>query len=169
MALQRTAQHTQQASTDDTSVLYCLSVLTAAPHVQYSISVGSMDNVVCTYTNLGQNKPNDMTLITPHTCPTQDKLTLVYSGSSEVDIISNDKSNSSSWSPYVIGQTIIFSSCSFFLSFFFFFPRLISAVGDWMSTILLHIAWLQCEFRIIIIVWLVQTGRCRPDELAPCQ
>ena len=25
------------------------------------------------------------------------------------------------WSPYVIGQTIIFSSCFFFLSFFFFF------------------------------------------------
>jgi len=47
------------------------------------------------------------------------------------------------WSPYVIGQTIIFSSCSFFLSSssFFFFPRLISAVGDWMSTILLHMAW----------------------------
>ena len=48
------------------------------------------------------------------------------------------------WSPYVIGQTIIFSSCSFFLLSFFlssFFPRLISAVGDWMSTILLHMAW----------------------------
>ena len=29
----------------------------------------------------------------------------------------------------------------FYLSFFFFFPRLISAVGDWMSTILLHMAW----------------------------
>ena len=40
------------------------------------------------------------------------------------------------WSPYVIGQTIIFSSCFFLLSFFFFFPRLISAVGDWMFTIL---------------------------------
>jgi len=48
------------------------------------------------------------------------------------------------WSPYVIGQTIIFSSCSFFLpsSFYrLFFPRLISAVGDWMSTILLHMTW----------------------------
>jgi len=31
----------------------------------------------------------------------------------------------------------------FFLSFFFFlfFPRLISAVADWMSTILLHMVW----------------------------
>ena len=40
------------------------------------------------------------------------------------------------WSPYVIGQTIIFSSCFFlyfFLSFFFLFHRLISAVRDWMS------------------------------------
>jgi len=42
------------------------------------------------------------------------------------------------WSPYVIGQTIIFSSCFFF---FLFFPRLISAVGDWMFTILLHMVW----------------------------
>ena len=49
------------------------------------------------------------------------------------------------WSPYVIGQTIIFLPCDFYLSIFFyllfFFPRLISAVGDWMSTILLHMAW----------------------------
>jgi len=43
------------------------------------------------------------------------------------------------WSPYVIGQTIIFSSCFFLLSFFF--PRLISAVGDWMFTILWHMVW----------------------------
>ena len=52
-------------------------------------------------------------------------------------------SASSLWSPYVIGRPYIFSSCSFFLSSFhlLFFPRLISAVGDWMSTILLHMAW----------------------------
>jgi len=43
------------------------------------------------------------------------------------------------WSPYVIGQTIIFSSCFFFV--FLFFPRLISVVGDWMSTILPHMVW----------------------------
>jgi len=45
-------------------------------------------------------------------------------------------------SPYVMGQAIIFSSC-FFLSFFLllFFPRLISAVGDWMFTILRHMVW----------------------------
>ena len=48
------------------------------------------------------------------------------------------------WSPCVIGQTIIFLPCDFYLlSFFFlsFFPRLISAATDWMSTILLHTVW----------------------------
>ena len=51
-------------------------------------------------------------------------------------------SSSSLWSPYVIGQTIIFSSCFFFLlSSSSFFPRLISAVGDWMFTILRHMVW----------------------------
>ena len=29
----------------------------------------------------------------------------------------------------------------FLSSFFFFFPRLISAVGDWMFTILRHMGW----------------------------
>ena len=43
------------------------------------------------------------------------------------------------WSPYVIGRPYIFSSCFFLLSFFF--PRLISAVGDWMFTILWHMVW----------------------------
>jgi len=44
--------------------------------------------------------------------------------------------------PYGIGQAIIFLPCGFhLLSFFFFFPRVFSAVGDWMSTILLHIMW----------------------------
>jgi len=46
------------------------------------------------------------------------------------------------WSPYVIGQTIIFSCCGlFFLSSFLFFPRLISAAADWMSAILPHMVW----------------------------
>jgi len=40
---------------------------------------------------------------------------------------------------------IIFLPCSFFLSIYLlsssFFPRLISAATDWMSTILLHMAW----------------------------
>jgi len=42
-------------------------------------------------------------------------------------------------SPYVIGQTIIFLLCGFF--FLLFFPRLISAAVDWMSTILRHMVW----------------------------
>ena len=44
------------------------------------------------------------------------------------------------WSPYGIGQTIIFSSCPLF--FLLFFPRLISAAADWMSAILPHMVWL---------------------------
>ena len=38
-----------------------------------------------------------------------------------------------------------------FLSIFylsFFIPRLISAVGDWISAILRHMVWPQCEFRM---------------------
>ena len=38
------------------------------------------------------------------------------------------------WSPYVIGQTIIFLPCYFYL-LSSFFPRLISAAAGWMSTI----------------------------------
>jgi len=68
------------------------------------------------------------------------------------------------WPSYVIGQAIIFSSCGFFLLllsslwppyeiggplyfcpvvtiFLSFFPRLISAAGDRMSTILPHMVW----------------------------
>ena len=48
------------------------------------------------------------------------------------------------WSPYVIGQTIIFLPCSFFLLssiYLLFFPRLILAAVDRMSAILLHTAW----------------------------
>jgi len=43
------------------------------------------------------------------------------------------------WPPYGIRQAIIFLPCGFFfLSFFFLFSRLISAVGDCMSAILPH-------------------------------
>jgi len=43
------------------------------------------------------------------------------------------------WSPYVIGQTIYIFILFLLLSSFF--PRLISAVGDWMFTILRHMVW----------------------------
>jgi len=47
------------------------------------------------------------------------------------------------WSPYVIGRPYIFSCCGLFFFFFlsFFFPCLISAAADWMSTILRHMVW----------------------------
>jgi len=51
------------------------------------------------------------------------------------------------WPLHVIGQVTIFLPCGFDLSFFFF-PRLISAVGDWMSTILPHMVWPYCKFRM---------------------
>jgi len=69
------------------------------------------------------------------------------------------------WPPYGIRQVIIFSSRSLFMAAlcnraghiyfhpvvsFFFFPRLISAVGDWMSTILPHMVWPYCKFRMQI-------------------
>jgi len=40
---------------------------------------------------------------------------------------------------YLIGHTIIFLPSDFYL--LLFFPRLISAVGDWMSSILPHMVW----------------------------
>ena len=43
------------------------------------------------------------------------------------------------WPPCVADVDIIFLPCGFFLSIFF--PRLISAAADWMSTILLHMVW----------------------------
>ena len=50
----------------------------------------------------------------------------------------------------------------FLLSIFLssFFPRLISAVADWMSTILPHIVWPWCEFRMH--VWnVLHAARCK--------
>jgi len=73
----------------------------------------------------------------------------VYTASSESYLHrwSSDKqlrySKLALWSPYGIGQTIIYFHavvCSlFFLSSFF--PRRISAVADWMSAILRHMVW----------------------------
>jgi len=44
------------------------------------------------------------------------------------------------WPPCVADVDIIFLPCGFYLSSSFF-PRLISAVADWMSTILPHMMW----------------------------
>jgi len=52
------------------------------------------------------------------------------------------------WSPYVIGQAIIFLPSGYYLLLLSFFPRLISAVANWMSAILPHMVWPWCEFRM---------------------
>jgi len=59
-----------------------------------------------------------------------------------VNYFERQKSEHLLWPPCVADADIIFSSCGiFFLSSFF--RRLISAVGDWMSTIhvLIHMVW----------------------------
>jgi len=47
-------------------------------------------------------------------------------------------------------EDIMLLSCFFLLSvsFLLFFPRLITAVADWMPTILPHMVWPLCEFRM---------------------
>jgi len=47
------------------------------------------------------------------------------------------------WPPYAIGGPLYFCPVVsfFYLLLLLFFHRLISAVGDWMSSILLHMAW----------------------------
>ena len=51
------------------------------------------------------------------------------------------------WPPCVADADIIFLPSGFFF-YLTFFPRLIPAVADWMSTILPHIVWPWCEFRM---------------------
>jgi len=61
-----------------------------------------------------------------------------------------------------VRQAIIFCSCGFFLSFFFS-PRLFSAIGDWMSTILPHMMSLSANLECMsemCCTWLAEnTGR----------
>jgi len=52
------------------------------------------------------------------------------------------------WPPCVADADIIFSSGGFFFFCLLFFPRLISTVTDWMSTILPHMVWPSCKFRM---------------------
>jgi len=61
---------------------------------------------------------------------------------SELEVVCDTVAHSTRllWSPCVIGQTIIFLPCDFFL-LLLFFPRLISAAVDLMSTILPHMVW----------------------------
>jgi len=55
------------------------------------------------------------------------------------------------WPPCIAGCGHIYIFILWFLLSFFFlflFPCLISAVGHWMSTILPHMVWPYCEFRM---------------------
>jgi len=65
------------------------------------------------------------------------------------------------WPPYGIKQVITFLPCGFFylLPSFFFrsFPRLISAVADWMYTILPRIVWPWREFKMQVWKWMCCT------------
>jgi len=58
------------------------------------------------------------------------------------------------WPP-CIADIIFLPFFSIFISFFVF-PRLISAAADWMSTILRHVVWPWCEFRMQ--VWNVRAN-----------
>ena len=52
------------------------------------------------------------------------------------------------WPPCVADAHIIFISCGFFFYLLLFFPCLISAVAEWMSTILLRMVWPYYEVRM---------------------
>ena len=74
------------------------------------------------------------------------------------------------WSPIAIGQTIIFLPCDFYL-LSFSIPRLISAAADWMSTILLHMAWpysakLECRSEICCSRHAANTGRKNSPKIS---
>jgi len=45
------------------------------------------------------------------------------------------------WSPIVMGRPLYFTPVVSVFLLSSFFPRLISAVGDWMSTVLPHMMW----------------------------
>jgi len=52
------------------------------------------------------------------------------------------------WPPCVADADIIFLPCGYYLLLSFFFPRLISAIADWMSAIFRHMVWPYCKFRM---------------------
>jgi len=73
------------------------------------------------------------------------------------------------WPLIVMGRPLYFAAVVsiFLLSSFFCFPRLISAVADWMSTILQHMMWPKCEF--LMHVWdMLHAARwkCRIQKIA---
>jgi len=76
------------------------------------------------------------------------------------------------WSPCEIRQTIIFSSCGFYLLsnyLLFLFPCLISAAARWISTILRHIVWpysanLECRSETCCTALAANTGRKKSSK-----
>jgi len=68
-----------------------------------------------------------------YSCCTNSNNVSVFTVDTNIFTVLQTVLNSFLWSPYVIGQTIIFLPCHFYL---LFFPHLISAVGDWMSSCL---------------------------------
>ena len=69
------------------------------------------------------------------------------------------------WSPYVIGQAIIFLPCDFYLLSSYFFASLISAAADWMFTIWYFHTWcgpsvnLECRSEMCCTRLSGNTGR----------
>ena len=51
------------------------------------------------------------------------------------------------WLPCVADADVIFLSCGFFYLLLSFFPHQISAIADWMFSILPQMMWPWCEFR----------------------
>jgi len=64
---------------------------------------------------------------------------------------------------YIFALWFLLSSSSFYL-----FPRLISTVADWLSAILQHMVWPQCEFRMQ--VWnVLHAARWKIQDAKNCQ
>ena len=82
-----------------------VSAVAHKAHVQASLILRTFQTILAT-TDISNYRPISLTCVC---CRVMER------------IINLELINYLLWSPYVIGQTIIFSSCFFFLSFFFFF------------------------------------------------
>ena len=102
-------------------------------HVQY-----------CQQKTNNQSQHNDLTHNTMCISSSRppDLRWLYYEKHYKGDYLNSQIATKTSFSFYIL-------PCGFFLLLsFFFFPRLISAIADWMSVILRHMVWPYCEFRM---------------------